>query len=185
MSDEAFEKWYSNATATWRQYIDPKEHARLAWSESRRQRDADWKRALGAGFPDYKPELDDIGTLVLAHDVEVEKQVETRVKAESSEPQTAETCQQTPPHPRACLTKEQYDYGDDTIDSGTGRPPTVSVWKCLACSAAREAAERAARLTLDACSLEARQTRTGIGAAEAMDDLDLQPLVERAARGER
>ena len=101
MSDEAFEKWYhtTDDKDQLSEYIF--DAAKQAWDEATRQADESWKAYLFAGYEDARPDTDEKGTNVLAHDVEVEKEVKARMR----KPLPAEICKRG--HPGACLVEAE------------------------------------------------------------------------------
>ena len=100
MSEE-FEKWYhtTDDKDQLSEYIF--DAAKQAWDEATRQADESWKAYLFAGYEDARPDTDEKGTNVLAHDVEVEKEVKARMR----KPLPAEICKRG--HPGACLVEAE------------------------------------------------------------------------------
>ena len=100
MSEE-FEKWYhtTDDKDQLSEYIF--DAAKQAWDEATRQADESWKAYLFAGYEDARPDTDEKGTNVLAHDGEVEKEVKARMR----KPLPAEICKRG--HPGACLVEAE------------------------------------------------------------------------------
>lgn len=124
MKDEVFEKWWLSGADGWNSQHDP------VGTINAQRAEAGWQ-AAGAHL---REEIDNWKTTCQSVQMELDR---------LREPQTAETCQAVPPHPRACLVEFR------AASPEMGGLPEINR-KCLVCEVTKEAR--------DAALLEAKKT---------------------------